>query len=274
MRAARTVGLVHGLYAPNAPNLIDPAVFGGVGETAVKALRSLDLVRRWTPEAIVVATPHWASPDTFLVQSSARPRQIYDFSGFPHRLFEVKYAPPGDPELARRLVEAGRRRHLSVTNTEEWGLDHGAWATLVNVAPGASVRVVPISIARLPPREHLAWGAAIGSALREMDRRVAFVATGSITHRLDRFDLGASEPWPEAEAVEKKIVDLILARKYAELAEFDREKWSTVAPEGDLGPLFILAGALGPGARPRLVATEQAFGSVSLTTIEFEPSQP
>lgn len=268
------MSLVGGLYAPNAPNLIDPGVFGGTGERTVDALRSLDLVKSLRPDAILVATPHWVSPDRFLVQTSARPRQIYDFSGFPRRLFEVKYNPPGHPELARALVGEGRKRHLPVAATEDWGLDHGAWATLLNVAPQAAIPTVPLSISRLPPAEHLAWGEAIGSALRKTMQRVAFVATGSITHRLDRFDPSSTEPWPEAASAEKEIVDLILARRYEDLAAFDPEKWAIVAPEGDLGPLFMLAGAMGADAPPRLVATEQAFGSVSLTTIAFDLPSP
>ena len=34
---------VYGLYAPNAPNLIEPEVFGGAGRETVRAVRSLDM---------------------------------------------------------------------------------------------------------------------------------------------------------------------------------------------------------------------------------------
>lgn len=267
------MSLVYGLYAPNAPNLIDPDAFGGIGKGTVESLRTLDVPGRTKPDAILIASPHWVTPTGFRVQASARPRQIYDFSGFPRRLYEVKYAPPGEPDLARVLVEEGRRRHLPVEEAAEWGLDHGAWATLLHVSPDARIPVVPLSIASLPPEKHLAWGHAIRAALAKIDRRIAFVSTGSITHRLDRLDLSSQERWPEAEAVEKEIVDLILARRYSDLANFDADEWALVAPEGDLGPLFIMAGALGPSFRPRLVMTEQVAGAVSLTTLEFVPDR-
>ena len=263
------MGLVYGVYAPNAPNLIAPEVFGNMGEATAKALRALDIPNRIRPDVILAATPHWVSRGPFLVQASARPKQIYDFSGFPRKLYEVRYAPPGDPELARRLVAEGRRRHIDVITTEEWGLDHGAWATLVNLFPRADIPTVPLSMTPLPAEEHLAWGEAIGAAVAASGKRIAFVSTGSITHRLDRFDPSSSEPWPEAERIEEEIVDLILSRQYKDLANFDPVRWAIVAPEGDLAPLFILAGALGSAFNPRLVLTEQAFGSVSLTTIEF-----
>ncbi len=262
--------LVYGLYAPNAPNLIDPEAFGGVGKDAVAALAALDVPGRIRPDAILVATPHWVSRN-FQVQASARPRQIYDFSGFPRKLYEVRYAPPGEPDLARRIVAEGQRRRLPVEATSDHGLDHGAWAPLLHIAPGATVPVVPMSITFLPPEEHLAWGEAIGAALAKSDRRVAFVSTGSITHRLDRFAMGDAEEWPEGARIEKEIVDLLLARRYEDVAAFDPDEWQTVAPEGNLGPLFEMVGALGPAFVPRLVHTGQAFGAAGMSTLEFLP---
>lgn len=262
--------LIYGLYAPNAPNLIAPDVFGGAGEDTVRALEALDVPARVRPDVILVATPHWTTPE-FLVQASPRPRQIYDFSGFPRKLYSVKYEPLGDPELARLLVDEGKRQRLPVEATSDHGLDHGAWAPLLHVSPGAAIPVVPLSITFLPPEDHRAWGAAIGSALARTEKRVAFVSTGSITHRLDRFAMDESEEWPEGAAIEKEIVDLVLAKKYDEVAHFDPDKWETVAPEGNLAPLFEMLGALGPAFTPRLVHTGQAFGAAGMSTLEFLP---
>ncbi len=262
--------LVYGLFAPNAPNLIDPEVFGGAGRDTVAALHALDAPSRIRPDAILVATPHWMT-SSFLVQASPRPRQIYDFSGFPRKLYAVKYEPPGDPVLARSLAEEGQRRGLDVEATTDHGLDHGAWAPLLHIAPGATVPVVPLSVTYLPPEDHMAWGQVIGAALRTMDERVAFVSTGSITHRLDRFAMSETEEWPEGAEIENEIVDLLLRKQYDDVAHFDREKWETVAPEGDLAPLFTMLGALGSEFAPRLVHTGQAFGAAGLSTLEFLP---
>ncbi len=263
--------LVYGLFAPNAPNLIDPQAFGGVGHDTVRALRALDVPARIRPDAILVATPHWVTPG-FLVQASPRPRQIYDFSGFPRSLYAVKYEPPGDPVLARALVDEGRRHHLDVEATTDHGLDHGAWAPLLHISPGAKVPLVPLSVTYLPPEDHMAWGEAIAAALAKTDKRVAFVSTGSITHRLDRFGMSQTEEWLEGAEIEKEMVELLLAKRYRDVAHFDREKWETVAPEGDLAPLFAMLGALGTKFTPHLVHTGQAFGAAGLTTLEFLPA--
>ena len=262
--------LVYGLFAPNAPNLIAPEVFDGVGRETVEALRGLDVPSKIRPDAILVATPHWMTP-SFQLQASPRLRQIYDFSGFPRALYGVKYEPPGDPELARALAEEGKRRHLEAEATTDHGLDHGAWASLLHIAPGAKIPVVPLSVTYLPPEDHIAWGEAIGRALANSEKRVAFVSTGSITHRLDRFGMSGTEEWAEGAAIESEIVELLLAKRYEDVAHFDREKWETVAPEGDLAPLFTMLGALGRNFTPHLVHTGQAFGAAGLSTLEFLP---
>jgi 4,5-DOPA dioxygenase extradiol len=245
-------------------------VFGGAGRDTVDALRALNVPGRIRPDAILVGTPHWMTP-VFYAQGSTRPRQIYDFSGFPRKLYEVRYEPPGDPDLAQLIVAEGKLRHLDVEVTTEHGLDHGAWAPLLSVAPDARIPVVPLSVTYLPPDDHMVWGGAIGAALATTKKRVAFVATGSITHRLDRFAVSDAEEWPEGARIEQEIVDLLLAKKYGAVAHFDREKWETVAPEGDLAPLFMMLGALGPEFSPRLVHTGQAFGAAGMSTVEFLP---
>lgn len=250
--------------------MIAPEVFGGVGKETVEALRSLDVPGRIRPDAILVATPHWMSR-TFQVQVSAHPRQIYDFSGFPRKLYDVRYEPPGEPDLARVLVAEGNRRGISVEATSDHGLDHGAWAPLLHIAPGAKTPVVPLSITPFPLEEHRAWGEAIGAALAKTQKRVALVGTGSITHRLDRFAMSEAEDWPEGAAIEKEIVELLLARKYDEVGRFDPEKWQTVAPEGNLAPLFEMIGAMDASFAPRLVHSAQAFGAAGMSTLEFVP---
>jgi 4,5-DOPA dioxygenase extradiol len=263
--------VVYGAYLPNAPFLISPEAFGGTGADAARDIRSLQLRERFQPEVIVVASPHWVAPSGFLVNVSPHPRQIYDFSGFPAELNRVRYEPPGDPTLGRALVEEGRRRSIPVTGTTEWGLDHGAWAPLMRLLPGASLPTLPLSIGTAPASGHLAWGAAMRKALQREPRRVAFIGTGSITHAFGRFRSDATETWSEGAGIEREIVSLVERGRYEDLLRFDRAKWNKIEPEGGLGPLFMLLGALGPTFRARLVSTYQVLGAFGLSTLEFTP---
>ncbi len=264
--------LVYAVYVPNAPFLISPAAFGGVGEETAEALRGLRLEERFAPRAAVVSSPHWVTRPGFLVNRSPRPRQIYDFSGFPPALSAVKYEPPGEPDLARALVEACRAAGADVQGTTEWGLDHGAWAPLLHLMPGATVPVVPISITERPAEAHVALGRAIRPVLESRPEPIVFVATGSITHNFDRYDPRPGARWPEGERIEGEILELLLARDDTALMQFDRKRWNTVRPEGDLGPLFTLLGAVGPAVRPRVVHRTSAMGGFGMTILEFVPS--
>ncbi|HEV8050250.1 MAG TPA: class III extradiol ring-cleavage dioxygenase [Thermoplasmata archaeon] len=264
--------LLGGIFAPNAPNLIDPAILGVGGEATVRALRSLDIEKRLRPDAILVASPHWLSRSTFLVDTSPRPRFIEDFEGFPREMYGHRYEPPGDPVLARALLGAGQAAGVGVSDSEEWGLDHGAWTALAALVPSAKVPVVPLSYSLAPPADHLRWGRAIAAGVEASGRSVVFVATGQILHNFSKFSFGP-EParWPEGEAIESEILERMLANDVEGIAEFDRRKWREAAPEGGLGPYFLLAGALGGRFAPRLVSNERSFGSAGMTVLEYVP---
>jgi 4,5-DOPA dioxygenase extradiol len=267
------VTLVEALFVPNAPNLIAPEIFGGEGAETVRALVGLDLERRSRPDVILVATPHWVAPNRFLVQASQRPAQLYDFAGLPDPLFQVKYAPPGDPDLAHRLVARGLERKIPAASTTAWGLDHGAWSPLMHLAPEGRVPVVPLSITQGSPADHLAWGQAIANLVEDSAQRVVLVATGSITHAFARMQPRSAAGWPEGIRIEREIIDLILQRRYDEVAHFDPRKWSLIEPEGGMAPFFILAGAIGKTFEPRLVSTSQMWGAFGLTILDFAPSE-
>lgn len=266
--------LVYAAYAPNAPFLIDPSVFGGAGDATVRALRELRVAEEYDPELIVVASPHWVTPGAFRVNVSASPQQLYDFAGFPEALRRVRYAPKGDPAFGERLVAAGLDAGVSAEATSAWGLDHGAWAPLLHLFPGARTPVVPISIQPPKAELHVRWGEAMRAVFAQDPRRLALVATGSVAHNFARMDPTAVARWPEGAEIEERIVDRLVARDVEGLVRFDRRAWALVQPEGDLGPAFVLLGALGPAFRGRVVSREWAWGGISLTTVEFLPNPP
>ncbi|MBK8978764.1 MAG: 4,5-DOPA dioxygenase extradiol [Planctomycetes bacterium] len=126
--------------------------------------------------AVLCVSAHWYGAGT-LVTTDEEPRTIHDFGGFPHQLYEVRYAAPGSLELARRVAALTGAR-----DTAERGLDHGCWSVLVHTHPRADVPVVQLGIdAGLAPEEHVALGRAL-APLR--DEGVLIVGSGNVTHDL------------------------------------------------------------------------------------------
>ena len=146
------------------------------------------------PRAVLAVSPH-TSARAPIVLGAPRHHAVHDFSGFPKALYELQYAPAGDPALAQRvhalLRDAGIESHLS----EEGGLDHGIWSVLRFAWPDASVPVVPLA---LVPTQSGAQQWRIGQALAALaDEGVLVMGTGSITHNL-RLLFGASRPGVDA----------------------------------------------------------------------------
>ncbi|GAB2794245.1 4,5-DOPA dioxygenase extradiol [Rhabdobacter roseus] len=132
---------------------------------------------KYPPQAILVVSAHWLTRGTF-VNVAPRPETIHDFGGFPDALFAVQYPAPGAPELARETARLSTLIH----ETDDWGLDHGAWTILHHLFPGAEVPVYQLSIDYYQPMEyHL----RLAQQLKVLRRKgVLIIGSGNIVHNL------------------------------------------------------------------------------------------
>ncbi len=185
--------------------------------------RSLkDLARRIPrPRAVLVVSAHWLTDGTF-VCCSERPRQIYDFFGFPEELYRVVYEPAGSPEVAERAVALLRSRSPAIACNGGWGHDHAGWSVLVHLYPEADVPVSLLSIdMAAPPRRHTEL-AALLAPLR--DEGVLILGSGNIVHNLRVADLGDVEapPDPPGLAFDAAVRDALEGGDLQSLVEYKR----------------------------------------------------
>ncbi|KOV83768.1 extradiol ring-cleavage dioxygenase [Nocardia sp. NRRL S-836] len=129
------------------------------------------------PEAVLVVSAHWEEAPTTIGATETVPL-VYDFWGFPQRYYDVTYAAPGAPGLARdvRKLLGGH-----VRQDEQRGLDHGAYVPLKEMFPDADVPVLQLSMPTLDPRELHGIGRKL-APLREQN--VLIVGSGFMTHNL------------------------------------------------------------------------------------------
>src|SRR5580658_7748976 len=136
-----------------------PVVFVGHG-SPMNAIEDNPFHRQWRtlgerlpyPAAILCVSAHWDTRGARLT-GAGHPTTIHDFYGFPKALFDVQYPAPGDPKLARWVVELlGGHKHAQVDATR--GLDHGAWSVLKAMYPDPIVPVVQLGIDTSQPGEH------------------------------------------------------------------------------------------------------------------------
>lgn len=144
-----------------------------------KALYDLgtELKTQYEVKAALIVSAHWCTKGTF-VNIAPDQKQIYDYYGFPKEYYEVIYHAKGSPELAKEV----KKIVSSVTETTDWGLDHGAWPMLMHLFPDADIPVFQMSIdyyAR--PDYHYDLGKQLKS-LRE--KGILIIGSGSLIHNL------------------------------------------------------------------------------------------
>ncbi|AKJ68968.1 hypothetical protein PATSB16_31560 [Pandoraea thiooxydans] len=145
------------------------------------ALLSLLGQRLPRPEAILLISPHWATPQPS-VGSLITPTVMHDFSGFPRELYRLDYPAQGSPALAHRTVDALREAGIAATIDPQRGLDHGAWVPLRYLFPEADVPVTQLS---LQPHQAPDYHYRVGQALSPLARDgVLVIGSGSFTHNL------------------------------------------------------------------------------------------
>jgi len=168
------------------------------------------------PEAILVVSAHWLTERTF-VCSANKPEQIYDFYGFPEKLYAVKYHPSGAPKIAQFILdELKAEKILSDSN---WGIDHASWAVLVHMYPNADIPVLEISLdVTKTDQEHFALAQKL-TFLRLQN--VLIIGSGNIVHNLHRMDYNEdAEPYPWAVEFDKYIKDALLQKDIDRLLHY------------------------------------------------------
>ncbi len=250
-----------------------PALFIGHG-SPMNAIEDTPSSRGWAeiaqrfpkPRAIVCISAHWVT-EGVRVTSNAQPRTIHDFGrGFPQALFDVQYPAPGDPDLARTIVEKLTAFGAQLDDT--WGLDHGTWSVVKHMYPAADVPIVQVSLdIRRPAPEHY----EIAGALADLrDDNVLLLGSGNIVHNLPAFFRSPSpEPQPWVSAFDNLIVDSVQGDHSAALNYTAQPDAAVAAPDWEhYMPVVYALGAQRPGETPYIFNRDYAPG-ISMTAFGY-----
>jgi aromatic ring-opening dioxygenase catalytic subunit (LigB family) len=130
-----------------------------------------------------------------------------------------KYRVPGDPGLARHLVNDGARRGLSLAYLREMQFDDGISVPTHYLNPDARFRLVPVTMnCNVPPIPTPARAYEVGRLLGEVIRaypaptRIAVIATGGLSHEPG----GPRYFWVDEE-FDRWFLDLLKAGDHARL---------------------------------------------------------
>ncbi|MEF2550999.1 class III extradiol ring-cleavage dioxygenase [Aurantimonas sp. A2-1-M11] len=228
------------------------------------------------PHAILVASAHFERQGSVGVSADASPETIHDFGNFDPRLFEIRYPAPGDPQLAKAIVDRLVASGFAATAITGRGFDHGTWVPLSLAYPDADIPVVQVSV---DPTRDAAYHLALGEALAGLRAEgVLIVGSGSFTHNLQEafgrlrrgLRVDTTPEWVSqfADWMSDRLVagDREALADYRARAPFAVENHPT---DEHLMPLHVALGAAGRGAKAERLHASSEFGVLSMDAFAF-----
>ncbi|RUS21665.1 Extradiol ring-cleavage dioxygenase, class III enzyme, subunit B [Endogone sp. FLAS-F59071] len=204
------------------------------------------------PKAIVIFSAHWqGTTSKVYVDTSSKPKLIYDFGGFPRHYYTQEWDHNGSPELANRILDMFQKAGINAEGQTR-GNDHGTWVPLkraMNSNPD-----IPIVQVSLYHSEDLQVHVELGEVLAPLrDENILIIGSGSAIHNLrDMFQYGMDRPSPKyVEQFDKDLTNMLI--RNVGVARIDALNTLKTHPQlrkchptlEHLVPLHVAAGAAG-----------------------------
>ncbi len=193
-------------------------------ESIADVMNSIDAMAELTrrliesgAESVVLISPHAPlEADAFVVYDG--PEVYADFANF--RAPETSFAAPVDAELLSAIKAFAAAKNYQVATLPEQDLDHGTAVPLYFLLQnGWEGKVVLLGYSFLSNEDHLRFGSCIRSAVDNVGRRAAFIASGDLSHRLKpQAPAGYN---PDAHVFDEKVVDAIRANEPERIVQID-----------------------------------------------------
>jgi 3,4-dihydroxyphenylacetate 2,3-dioxygenase len=162
----------------------------GCRKAAIDGLARIgDRIRELGVDTIVIADTHWLVNAGYHVNANTDCSGIYTSTEFPHFIRNLEYSYVGDAELGESIAaEATRLGTFTRCHTDvpSLGLQYGTLVPLKFMGIDKSVKIISIAawIYDAELEESRIMGEAVRNAVEASDKRVAFLASGSLSHRI------------------------------------------------------------------------------------------
>ena len=254
-------GIVFGCVMPHPPLLISD-IGRGQEQAIIATIKALDKLAQeladQRPELALLVSPHGhAHYDAMGVLTAPACRG--DLRTWGSR--EPEYRFDNDLNFVQLLQEEAQNSGIPLKSigARHYELDHGALVPLHHLKKAVKdIPLVPLTFSWLPLASHFGFGQAINRAAQRLGKRVAFIASGDMSHRLIP---GAPAGYsPQGKVFDEQLVEA--------LGRFDTEAVLNIDPDlideaGECGlrSIVIMLGALeGLQIKPEVLSYEGPFG--------------
>lgn len=213
-------------------------------------LRALDF------DTFVLIDTHWFTTLEYVLNAQPRLRGLYTSEELPQMIHDYAYDYAGEPELAAAIAESAKRHQVRAiaASYSTLPLHYPTLNVMHYFNPEAKRRVLSIGVCQTANiANDLAFGAAMGEAIRAARRRVVLVAAGGMSHRFWDYDrvLAHASASPEDisslanRLYDEKLMEWFKSGRHDEVLRAAPEYRAECAPEGRFSHYLMMAGAMG-----------------------------
>lgn len=227
----------------------------GCRKAAIDGLGRIgDRIRALGVDTIVIADTHWLVNAGYHINANSDCSGIYTSTEFPHFIRNLRYRYVGDAELgqaiAKKATEMGTftRCHTDIPSL---GLQYGTLVPLKFMGIDENIKIVSIAawIYDAGLEESRIMGEAVRKAVEASDRKVAFLASGSLSHRIapnkvvDEYLFRNSSPFNET--TDHTVLGMWKNGEIQEFLEMLPQYAKDCSGEGHMHDTAMLFGLLG-----------------------------
>ncbi len=260
-----------GAFIVPHPPLLIPEIGKGeerkVGRTLESYREAARRIAEMKPDTIIITTPHSILySDYFHISPGNRAKGSFDSFGVREVSFRAEY----DEAFVETLEAAAERKGIEAgtLGEKEPALDHGTMVPLYFINKYLKeYKLVRIGLSGLPVTDHYKLGRCVSETADKLGRKIVFVASGDLSHRLT--PEGPYGYAPEGPQFDQEVTAAMESGNFLQLLTFPGNFCESAAECG-LRSFIIMAGALsGRSVRPELLSYEGPFG-VGYAVCEFK----
>ena len=227
----------------------------GCRKAAIAGLQKIgDRIRELGVDTIVIADTHWLVNAGYHINANTDCSGLYTSTEFPHFIRNLEYSYVGDAELGEAIAEKATEMGTFTrchTDVPSLGLQYGTLVPLRFMGIDESIKIISIAawIYDAGLEESKVMGEAVRKAVEDSDKRVAFLASGSLSHRIapnqvvDQYLFRNSSPFNEK--TDHMVLDMWQKGEIQEFLKMLPQYAKDCSGEGNMHDTAMLFGLLG-----------------------------
>lgn len=228
----------------------------GCRQPAIDGLKRIgEIIRKRQVDTIVIADTHWMVNAGYHINANTRLKGVYTSTEFPHFIQDLHYDYVGDDELGLAIAEIASakgtktRCHIDIPSLD---LQYGTLVPLKFMElEQSSIKIVSIASWMYDAGlcESRRMGEAIRESVEKSNRKVAFLASGSLSHRIaankvvEQHLFRISEPFNKA--VDQMVMGMWQRGEIKEFLDILPQYAKVCDGEGGMHDTAMLFGLLG-----------------------------